>query len=274
MSLDKHSVMNRHYNKDTEHFHHSKTSRVPSLSSVSFFTFSSAAITDLTSDAYRFAFSRMAYKGNHTMFVQTPFVSGYFHVIYFRFIHVTVCTILCPQFPYPFTSYGYSGLFPGLGDYEQVFAWTYVFIFLGQIPRNDIIEFYVKNMFNFLRNYQELPWWLNGWESACQCRRQGFNPWSGEIPHAVELLSSCATTTEPVLWSGGPPTTEPMCHNLLILKSVHPPVSTVLFSSAGFPRRGICSLAWRTGAGMTGDGKLVWLLKEGSLKSCDQSIDL
>ena len=135
MSLDKHSVMNRHYNKDTEHFHHSKTSRVPSLSSVSFFTFSSAAITDLTSDAYRFAFSRMAYKGNHTMFVQTPFVSGYFHVIYFRFIHVTVCTILCPQFPYPFTSYGYSGLFPGLGDYEQVFAWTYVFIFLGYITR-------------------------------------------------------------------------------------------------------------------------------------------
>ena len=27
-----------------------------------------------------------------------------------------------------------------------------------------------------------LPWWLNGKESACQCRRHGFNPWVGKIP--------------------------------------------------------------------------------------------
>ena len=26
-----------------------------------------------------------------------------------------------------------------------------------------------------------------------------FNPWSGKIPHAVEQLSPCATTTEPAL---------------------------------------------------------------------------
>ena len=26
----------------------------------------------------------------------------------------------------------------------------------------------------------------------------GFNPWSGKIPHAAEQLSPCATTTEPV----------------------------------------------------------------------------
>ena len=34
-----------------------------------------------------------------------------------------------------------------------------------------------------------LPWWLRGKESACQCRRHGFDPWSGKIPHAVEQLS-------------------------------------------------------------------------------------
>ena len=34
---------------------------------------------------------------------------------------------------------------------------------------------------------------------ACQCRRHGFEPWSGKIPHAVEQLSLCATTTEPAL---------------------------------------------------------------------------
>ena len=27
-----------------------------------------------------------------------------------------------------------------------------------------------------------LPWWLSGKESTCQCRRRGFDPWSGEIP--------------------------------------------------------------------------------------------
>ncbi|XP_073657573.1 serologically defined colon cancer antigen 8 isoform X3 [Tursiops truncatus] len=30
-------------------------------------------------------------------------------------------------------------------------------------------------------------------------RRHGFDPWSGKIPHAVEQLSPCATTTEPAL---------------------------------------------------------------------------
>ena len=36
-----------------------------------------------------------------------------------------------------------------------------------------------------------LPWWFNGKESACQCRRHRFHPWSGQIPHAVEQLNWC-----------------------------------------------------------------------------------
>ena len=42
-----------------------------------------------------------------------------------------------------------------------------------------------------------LPWWCSGWESACQCRGHGFEPWSGKIPHATERLGPWATTTEP-----------------------------------------------------------------------------
>ena len=34
-----------------------------------------------------------------------------------------------------------------------------------------------------------LPWWRSGWESACQCRGRGFEPWSGRIPYAAEQLS-------------------------------------------------------------------------------------
>ena len=53
-----------------------------------------------------------------------------------------------------------------------------------------------------------LPWWLSGKESTCQCRRHRFDPWSGKIPHAVEQLSSWATTLEPVLQSWGITTPE------------------------------------------------------------------
>ena len=42
-----------------------------------------------------------------------------------------------------------------------------------------------------------LPWWRSGWESACQCRGHGFEPWSGKIPRAAEQLGPWATTTEP-----------------------------------------------------------------------------
>ena len=42
-----------------------------------------------------------------------------------------------------------------------------------------------------------LPWWRSGWESACQCRRHGFEPWSGRIPHAAEQLGPWATAAEP-----------------------------------------------------------------------------
>ena len=37
--------------------------------------------------------------------------------------------------------------------------------------------------------YVGLPWWLSGKESACQCRRHGFNPWSEKITQAAEQLS-------------------------------------------------------------------------------------
>ena len=39
----------------------------------------------------------------------------------------------------------------------------------------------------------EFPWWCSREESSCQCRGQGFDPWSGKISHAQEQLSLCAT---------------------------------------------------------------------------------
>ena len=42
-----------------------------------------------------------------------------------------------------------------------------------------------------------LPWWLSGYESACQCRGHRFDPWRGTIPHAAEQLILSATLLNP-----------------------------------------------------------------------------
>ena len=55
--------------------------------------------------------------------------------------------------------------------------------------------------------------WLRGKESTCQCKRHGFDPCLGKIPHAVKQLRLWATTTDPVLWSLEAATTEPTCSN-------------------------------------------------------------
>ena len=61
-----------------------------------------------------------------------------------------------------------------------------------------------------LQSRRRLPWWLSGKESACQCRRHRFNPWSRKIPLATNL---CTTTTEPVLQSLRAVANEPTCCN-------------------------------------------------------------
>ena len=57
-----------------------------------------------------------------------------------------------------------------------------------------------------INTVEGLPWWCSGWESACQCRGHGFEPWSGKIPHAAEQLGPWATIAEPARL-------EPVLHN-------------------------------------------------------------
>ena len=54
-----------------------------------------------------------------------------------------------------------------------------------------------QRIFKAVKVLWGLPWWRSGWESACQCRGHGFEPWSGKISHAAEQLGLWATTTEP-----------------------------------------------------------------------------
>ena len=80
-------------------------------------------------------------------------------------------------------------------------------------------------MWNSRWNCRGLPWWHSGWESTCQCRGHGFEPWSGKIPHATEQLSPCTTTTEPTCcnyWSPCATTPEPACCNYWSLCALGP----------------------------------------------------
>ena len=40
----------------------------------------------------------------------------------------------------------------------------------------------------------------------------GFASWSGKIPHAMEQLSPCTTSSEATVKSPGTAATEPSCH--------------------------------------------------------------
>ena len=51
---------------------------------------------------------------------------------------------------------------------------------------------------------------LSGKESACQCRRGGFDSWFRKTPHAMGQLSPGATTTAPALQSPRAANTGPM----------------------------------------------------------------
>ena len=55
------------------------------------------------------------------------------------------------------------------------------------------------NWQDFKNHCLGLPRWFSGKEFTCQCRRHGFDLWSGMIPYAMGQLSPCTITIELVL---------------------------------------------------------------------------
>ena len=51
------------------------------------------------------------------------------------------------------------------------------------------------------------------WSPLASAGDMGSIPVPGKIPRATEQPRVCTTTAEPVLWSLGATTPEPMCHN-------------------------------------------------------------
>ena len=59
-------------------------------------------------------------------------------------------------------------------------------------------------LFRALSSLLELPRWLSGKESACQCRRPRFDPWIGKIPLEKETATHSSTLAWEILWTGQP----------------------------------------------------------------------
>ena len=82
------------------------------------------------------------------------------------------------------------------------FKWMFMIILsFGWFPSFLILHYFskIKNIWQFLSLWSilEYPkivpgllWWLSGKESACKCRRHGFNPWVKEIPWRREWQPS------------------------------------------------------------------------------------
>ena len=60
--------------------------------------------------------------------------------------------------------------------------------------QDDFLSMVFKSKSKTLLGTSLVAQWLR---IACQCRGDGFKPWSGKTPHAAEQLSPGATTTEP-----------------------------------------------------------------------------
>ena len=77
------------------------------------------------------------------------------------------------------------GLFKHVLLYFQTFD-GFLFMFLVFVSH--LMLLWSKKLFWFwsFKSCWELPWWLSDKEFDCQCGRNGFNPCSGKIPHAVE----------------------------------------------------------------------------------------
>ena len=88
---------------------------------------------------------------------------------------------------------------PYQGDNSHTLRKTVAGIYTKNSPctKNTGLTQFTQGCSHIKTALQGLPWWRSGWESACQCRGHGFEPWSGKIPHAVEQLGPLATITEP-----------------------------------------------------------------------------
>ena len=126
------------------------------------------------------------------------------HPLFFTFSFLNFCLFSCSS---PFHT-----IFPMLPSFSQAspgFSYKLELLF-SQITAHSMQPlvlqvdsfqlfslFHVTQRFFKKKKKSGLPWWRSGWESACQCRGHGFEPWSGKIPHAAEQLGPWATITEP-----------------------------------------------------------------------------
>lgn len=125
----------------------------------------------------------------------SPFVSGFFHLMFSVFIHVVACIstsfFFCLNnapfygntfFVYPFVGGWTFGLFPFLGGLLWILLlWTFTYKFLCahifsvllyMYPRVELLGHMGNSLFNFLRNW----YWFPKWKQFMLCYHFTFPP--------------------------------------------------------------------------------------------------
>ena len=119
----------------------------------------------------------------------TPvFWPGEFHGLYSPWGHKESDTDWLSHFTYNHFDLNTWNLHSNL---HSMNSWIHSFLFISIAPTQGIITYLMEDYHSssiYAICIYELTWWLSGKESACQCRRHGFNPWVREITDQSSIL--------------------------------------------------------------------------------------
>ena len=82
---------------------------------------------------------------------------------------------------------------------QHIWAWFHYGTEAASTPQSFLFESNCTTKGIWLVSHWQrgLPWWSRDWESACQWRGHGLDPWSRRIPHAAESNLACTELLSP-----------------------------------------------------------------------------
>ena len=113
----------------------------------------------------------------------------------------------------PGKSHGWRSLVATVHGVAKSRTWLSDFTFPQFIPLVSQFTALNKTTKITIKNTVGLPWWHNGKESTCQCRRHRFDPWPSNISHAEEQLKPVHHNCWVYTLEPGATTTDTTCCN-------------------------------------------------------------
>ena len=94
-------------------------------------------------------------------------------------LHLSVLKLLSGILLYDCTIVYYLACYWTFGLFSVINKWGWYEHFYMRLQ---ILSGYFRSNIVLLLKPKGCPWWFSGKESACQCKRCGFDPWMGKTP--------------------------------------------------------------------------------------------